>query len=161
MRVLDLEKMGLPFNRTPEGKIDQRRFGGHTRDHGKAPVRRACYAADRTGHMILQTLYQNCVKHDVEFFNEFYALDIAITETEDGPVATGVICYELSTGELHIFHAKSIVFATGGSGRMYKTTSNAHTSPVTAWASSSARACPSRTWSSTSSTRQDSPVSAS
>ncbi|MFD4181568.1 succinate dehydrogenase flavoprotein subunit [Rhodococcus sp. NPDC058514] len=125
--VLDLEKMGLPFNRTPEGKIDQRRFGGHTRDHGKAPVRRACYAADRTGHMILQTLYQNCVKHDVEFFNEFYALDIALTETEEGPVATGVIAYELSTGELHVFHAKSIVFATGGSGRMYKTTSNAHT----------------------------------
>ncbi|MFG1782003.1 succinate dehydrogenase flavoprotein subunit [Rhodococcus oryzae] len=125
--VLDLEKMGLPFNRTPEGKIDQRRFGGHTRDHGKAPVRRACYAADRTGHMILQTLYQNCVKHDVEFFNEFYALDIALTETEDGPVATGVIAYELSTGEIHVFHAKSIVFATGGSGRMYKTTSNAHT----------------------------------
>ncbi|MET4609514.1 succinate dehydrogenase / fumarate reductase flavoprotein subunit [Rhodococcus sp. PvR044] len=125
--VLDLEKMGLPFNRTPEGKIDQRRFGGHTRDHGKAPVRRACYAADRTGHMILQTLYQNCVKHDVEFFNEFYALDIALTETEEGPVATGVIAYELSTGEIHVFHAKSIVFATGGSGRMYKTTSNAHT----------------------------------
>ncbi|MFD3811992.1 succinate dehydrogenase flavoprotein subunit [Rhodococcus sp. NPDC058639] len=125
--VLDLEKMGLPFNRTPEGKIDQRRFGGHTRDHGKAPVRRACYAADRTGHMILQTLYQNCVKHDVEFFNEFYALDIALTETPDGPVATGVIAYEMSTGEIHVFHAKSIVFATGGSGRMYKTTSNAHT----------------------------------
>ncbi|PND51724.1 succinate dehydrogenase flavoprotein subunit [Rhodococcus sp. ENV425] len=125
--VLDLEKMGLPFNRTPEGKIDQRRFGGHTRDHGKAPVRRACYAADRTGHMILQTLYQNCVKHDVEFFNEFYALDIALTETPEGPVATGVIAYELATGEIHVFHAKSIVFATGGSGRMYKTTSNAHT----------------------------------
>lgn len=82
--VLDLEKMGMPFNRTPEGRIDQRRFGGHTRDHGKAPVRRACYAADRTGHMILQTLYQNCVKHDVEFFNEFYALDLILTET---PVA--------------------------------------------------------------------------
>ncbi|MBY6365806.1 succinate dehydrogenase flavoprotein subunit [Rhodococcoides corynebacterioides] len=125
--VLDLEKMGLPFNRTPEGKIDQRRFGGHTRDHGKAPVRRACYAADRTGHMILQTLYQQCVKHDVEFFNEFYALDVALTETENGPVATGVIAYELATGELHVFHAKSIVFATGGSGRIYKTTSNAHT----------------------------------
>ncbi|ATQ28525.1 fumarate reductase [Rhodococcus ruber Chol-4] len=125
--VLDLEKMGLPFNRTPEGKIDQRRFGGHTRDHGKAPVRRACYAADRTGHMILQTLYQNCVKHDVEFFNEFYALDISLTQTPEGPVATGVIAYELATGEIHIFHAKSIVFATGGSGRMYKTTSNAHT----------------------------------
>ncbi|WP_280420192.1 succinate dehydrogenase flavoprotein subunit [Nocardia carnea] len=125
--VLDLEKMGLPFNRTPEGKIDQRRFGGHTRDHGKAPVRRACYAADRTGHMILQTLYQNCVKHDVEFYNEFYVLDLVMTDTERGPVATGVVAYELATGELHVFHAKSIVFATGGSGRMYKTTSNAHT----------------------------------
>jgi succinate dehydrogenase / fumarate reductase flavoprotein subunit len=126
--VLDLEKMGLPFNRTPEGKIDQRRFGGHTRDHGKSPVRRACYAADRTGHMILQTLYQNCVKHDVEFFNEFYALDICLTENENGEkVATGVVAYELATGEIHVFHAKSIIFATGGSGRMYKTTSNAHT----------------------------------
>ncbi len=125
--VLDLEKMGMPFNRTPEGRIDQRRFGGHTRDHGKAPVRRACYAADRTGHMILQTLYQNCVKHDVEFFNEFYALDLVLTETPRGPVATGVVAYELATGDIHIFHAKSIVLATGGSGRMYKTTSNAHT----------------------------------
>lgn len=125
--VLDLEKMGMPFNRTPQGRIDQRRFGGHTRDHGKAPVRRACYAADRTGHMILQTLYQNCVKHNVEFFNEFYALDIALTQTANGPVATGVIAYELATGDIHIFHAKAIVFATGGSGRMYKTTSNAHT----------------------------------
>jgi len=125
--VLDLEKMGMPFNRTPEGRIDQRRFGGHTRDHGKAPVRRACYAADRTGHMILQTLYQNCVKHDVEFFNEFYALDLVLTETPRGPVATGVVAYELATGDIHIFGAKAIVLATGGSGRMYKTTSNAHT----------------------------------
>jgi succinate dehydrogenase / fumarate reductase, flavoprotein subunit len=125
--VLDLEKMGMPFNRTPEGRIDQRRFGGHTRDHGKAPVRRACYAADRTGHMILQTLYQNCVKHDVEFFNEFYALDLALTQTPSGPVATGVVAYELATGEIHVFHAKAVVIATGGSGRMYKTTSNAHT----------------------------------
>lgn len=125
--VMDLEKMGLPFNRTPEGKIDQRRFGGHTRDHGKAPVRRSCYAADRTGHMILQTLYQNCVKHEVEFFNEFYALDVCLTETDEGPVATGVVAYELATGEIHVFHAKAIIFATGGSGRIYKTTSNAHT----------------------------------
>jgi succinate dehydrogenase / fumarate reductase flavoprotein subunit len=125
--VLDLEKMGLPFNRTPEGRIDQRRFGGHTRDHGKAPVRRACYAADRTGHMILQTLYQNCVKHDVEFYNEFYVLDLLLTDTDRGPVATGVVAYELATGRLHVFHAKAIIFATGGSGRMYKTTSNAHT----------------------------------
>src|SRR3979490_787064 len=127
--VLDLEKMGMPFNRTPEGRIDQRRFGGHTRDHGKAPVRRACYAADRTGHMILQTLYQNCVQHDVHFFNEFYALDLAMPETPAGPVATGVIAYELATGDIHVFHAKAVVFATGGSGRMYKTTSKAHPLP--------------------------------
>ena len=134
--VLDLEKMGLPFNRTPEGKIDQRRFGGHTRDHGKAPVRRACYAADRTGHMILQTLYQNCVKHDVEFYNEFYVLDLLMVEEEatrqDGtPYAqkrvAGVVAYELATGELHTFQAKSVVFATGGLGKIFKTTSNAHT----------------------------------
>jgi succinate dehydrogenase / fumarate reductase flavoprotein subunit len=125
--VLDLEKMGMPFNRTPEGRIDQRRFGGHTRDHGKAPVRRSCYAADRTGHMILQTLYQNCVKHDVQFFNEFYVLDLALTQAGGGPVATGVIAYELATGDIHVFHAKAVVIATGGSGRIYKTTSNAHT----------------------------------
>ena len=125
--VLDLERMGMPFSRTPEGRIDQRRFGGHTRDHGKAPVRRACYAADRTGHMILQTLYQNCIKHDVDFFNEFYVLDLCLADTPDGPVATGVIAYELATGDIHVFAAKAIVIATGGSGRMYKTTSNAHT----------------------------------
>ncbi|MEV6620195.1 succinate dehydrogenase flavoprotein subunit [Amycolatopsis sp. NPDC051106] len=126
--VLDLEKMGLPFNRTPEGKIDQRRFGGHTRDHGKAAVRRACYAADRTGHMILQTLYQNCVKYGTEFFNEFYVLDLVLSEDDNGnPVASGVVAYELATGELHVFQAKSIVFATGGAGKIFKTTSNAHT----------------------------------
>src|SRR5690606_5015937 len=88
--VLDLEKVGLPFNRTPDGKIDQRRFGGHTRDHGKAPVRRSCYAADRTGHMILQTLYQQCVKNDVEFFNEFYVLDLILThDLSAGPAPEG------------------------------------------------------------------------
>jgi succinate dehydrogenase / fumarate reductase flavoprotein subunit len=130
--VIDLENMGLPFNRTPEGKIDQRRFGGHTRDHGKAPVRRACYAADRTGHMILQTLFQNCVKLGVNFFNEFYALDLIMVDVvgEDGVTRkqpAGVVAFELSTGELHVFHAKAMIFATGGFGKMYKTTSNAHT----------------------------------
>jgi succinate dehydrogenase / fumarate reductase, flavoprotein subunit len=134
--VLDLEKMGLPFNRTPEGKIDQRRFGGHTRDHGKAAVRRACYAADRTGHMILQTLYQNCVKHNVEFYNEYYVLDLITVEEditrEDGTTykqkrVAGVVTYDLASGELHIFQAKSVVFATGGLGKIFKTTSNAHT----------------------------------
>jgi succinate dehydrogenase / fumarate reductase flavoprotein subunit len=125
--VLDLEKMGLPFNRTPEGKIDQRRFGGHTRQHGEAAVRRACYAADRTGHMILQTLYQNCVRHGIEFYNEYYVLDVCLTETDNGPVASGVVAYELATGEIHVFQAKAIVFATGGAGKIFKTTSNAHT----------------------------------
>jgi succinate dehydrogenase / fumarate reductase flavoprotein subunit len=125
--VLDLEKMGLPFNRTPEGKIDQRRFGGHTRNHGEAAVRRSCYAADRTGHMILQTLYQNCIKEDVEFFNEFYVLDVLLNEESGEPVAAGVVAYELATGEIHLFKAKSIIFATGGFGKVFKTTSNAHT----------------------------------
>ncbi|HJP74677.1 MAG TPA: succinate dehydrogenase flavoprotein subunit [Pseudonocardiaceae bacterium] len=125
--VLDLEKMGLPFNRTPEGKIDQRRFGGHTRDHGKAAVRRACYAADRTGHMILQTLYQNCVKQGIEFYDEYYVLDLCLNETENGPVASGVVAYELATGEIHVFQAKAVIFATGGAGKIFKTTSNAHT----------------------------------
>ena len=133
--VLDLEKMGLPFNRTPEGRIDQRRFGGHTRDHGKAPVRRSCYAADRTGHMILQTLYQNCVKHNVEFYNEYYVLDLLMVDEEvtvDGVTriqkrVAGVVSYDLASGELHVFQAKSVVFASGGVGKVYKTTSNAHT----------------------------------
>jgi succinate dehydrogenase / fumarate reductase flavoprotein subunit len=125
--VLDLEKMGLPFNRTPEGRIDQRRFGGHTRNHGEAAVRRACYAADRTGHMILQTLYQNCIKEGVEFYNEFYVLDVLLNEDSGEPVAAGVVAYELATGEIHIFKAKSIIFATGGFGKVFKTTSNAHT----------------------------------
>ena len=133
--VLDLEKMGLPFNRTPEGTIDQRRFGGHTRNHGEAAVRRSCYAADRTGHMILQTLYQQCSKQDVKFFNEFYVLDILLSEDlTGGEVAdgaevrvSGVVAYELATGEIHLFRAKSVIIATGGAGKIYKTTSNAHT----------------------------------
>ena len=125
--VIDLENMGLPFNRTPDGKIDQRRFGGHTRDHGKAPVRRSCYAADRTGHMILQTLYQNCVKLGIEFFNEFYVLDLVMNEVDGKSRPSAVVAYELATGDLHVFQAKSIVFATGGFGKIYKTTSNAHT----------------------------------
>src|ERR1700742_4907712 len=127
--VLDLEKMGLPFNRTPEGKIDQRRFGGHTRNHGEAAVRRACYAADRTGHMILQTLYQNCVKEGIEFYNEFYVLDLLLGAPDGEGVrrTAGVVAYELATGEIHIFRAKAVIFATGGFGKVFKTTSNAHT----------------------------------
>ena len=125
--VIDLENMGLPFNRTPDGKIDQRRFGGHTRDHGKAPVRRSCYAADRTGHMILQTLYQNCVKLGIEFFNEFYVLDLVMTEVDGEQRPAGVVAYDLASGDIHVFSGKAIIFATGGFGKIYKTTSNAHT----------------------------------
>jgi succinate dehydrogenase / fumarate reductase flavoprotein subunit len=120
--IYELEHWGMPFNRTSDGRIDQRRFGGHTRNHGESPVKRACYAADRTGHMILQTLYQQCIKRNVRFFNEFYALDLLLT---DGRVA-GIVAYELATGELHVFRAKSVLFATGGYGRVFRITSNAH-----------------------------------
>ncbi|HVN14034.1 MAG TPA: succinate dehydrogenase flavoprotein subunit [Kineosporiaceae bacterium] len=125
--VLDLEHFGLPFNRTPEGRIDQRRFGGHTRNHGEAAVRRSCYAADRTGHMILQTLYQQCIKQQVEFYNEFYVLDLLLNEVDGVRRGAGVVAYELASGEIHLFQAKSVVLATGGFGKVFKTTSNAHT----------------------------------
>lgn len=119
--VYDLENRGLPFNRTPDGKIDQRRFGGHTRNYGESPVRRACYAADRTGHMILQTLYQQCIKNNVSFYDEFQVIDIVM----DGKKCGGVVAVELATGDIHIFTAKAVLFATGGFGRMFKITSNA------------------------------------
>lgn len=120
--VYDLENRGLPFNRTPDGRIDQRRFGGHTRNFGEAPVRRACYAADRTGHMILQTLYQQCIKNGVSFYDEYQVLDLILKEKQ----CAGVVALELSTGEIHIFEAKTVLFATGGFGRMFKITSNAY-----------------------------------
>src|SRR5438270_3045348 len=119
--IYDLEHRGLPFNRTPDGKIAQRRFGGHTRNYGEAPVRRACYAADRTGHMILQTLYQQCIKHDVQFFNEYQCLDLIIDEG----VCKGVVALDVNEGDMHVFHAKAVLFATGGYGRVWKITSNA------------------------------------
>src|SRR5438445_11880981 len=114
--IYELEHWGLPFNRTPDGRNDKRRFGGHTRNHGEGPVRRACYAADRTGHMILQTLYQQCLARGVTFFNEFQVLDIAFA---DGRVA-GLVAYELATGDLHVFNCKAALFATGGDGRMFQ-----------------------------------------
>jgi len=120
--VIELEHMGLPFNRTPDGKIDQRRFGGHTRNFGEAPVRRACFAADRTGHMILQTLYQQCIKHGVEFFDEYHVVDLLV----EGGLTRGVVSYRIADGELHVFRSGAVMFATGGYGRIYKITSNAH-----------------------------------
>ena len=120
--VLELEHFGLPFNRTEDGKIAQRAFGGHTRNMGEAPVKRACYAADRTGHMILHTLYEQCIKHSVRFFNEFYVLDLIM----DSRTCTGVVAYELATGEVHVFHSRATFLATGGYGRVFAITSNAH-----------------------------------
>jgi succinate dehydrogenase / fumarate reductase flavoprotein subunit len=120
--VYELEHWGLPFDRTPDGKIAQRPFGGHTHHFGQGPVHRSCYAADRTGHMILQTLYQQCVRRHVQFFEEYHVLDLLI---QDG-VACGVTAYQIRTGEIHTFRAKAVLFATGGMGRMFRISSNAH-----------------------------------
>jgi succinate dehydrogenase / fumarate reductase flavoprotein subunit len=120
--VYELEHWGLPFDRTPDGKIAQRPFGGHTHHYGEGPVRRSCYAADRTGHMILQTLYQQCVRNNVQFFDEYHVLDLLV---HDG-VVCGLVAYQVLTGEIHTFRAKTVLFATGGMGRMFKITSNAH-----------------------------------
>jgi succinate dehydrogenase / fumarate reductase flavoprotein subunit len=120
--VIELEWMGLPFDRNPDGTISQRRFGGHTNNETKQPVRRACHSADRTGHMILQTLYQNCIKEKVTFFDEYHVVDLIMND--DKPCGVVAVC--IDTGELHVFHAKAICFATGGWGRVWETTSNAH-----------------------------------
>jgi succinate dehydrogenase / fumarate reductase flavoprotein subunit len=120
--VYELEHMGLPFSRTPDGKIAQRPFGGHTNNVTGKPVSRACYAADRTGHMILQTLYQQCIKNKVQFYDEFQVLDLIVVNG----AAAGVVAVELATGELHTFHAKAVIFATGGHGRIWEITSNAY-----------------------------------
>jgi succinate dehydrogenase / fumarate reductase flavoprotein subunit len=119
--VYDLEHWGLPFSRTPDGKIAQRPFGGHTKEFGKAPVRRSCYAADRTGHMILQTCYQQCIKNEVHFYDEYHVLDLLIDQGR----CAGVVALCQATGEIHTFHAKAVLFATGGCGQMYEVTSNA------------------------------------
>jgi succinate dehydrogenase / fumarate reductase flavoprotein subunit len=120
--VYDLEHWGLPFSRTPEGKIAQRRFGGHTREFGKAAVMRSCYAADRTGHMILQTVYQQSIKNQVHFFDEYLVMELLLSEGR----AAGVVALSVADGQLHVFHAKAVLLATGGCGRIYQITSNAH-----------------------------------
>lgn len=120
--VLELEHMGLPFDRTPDGRISQRPFGGHTNNETGKPVRRAAHAADRTGHMILQTLYQQCLKNKVNFFDEYQVLDFIMVNGK----AAGVVAVELATGELHTIHAKAVIFATGGHGRIFEVTSNAY-----------------------------------
>jgi len=122
--VQELEHFGVPFSRTEEGKIYQRPFGGHMSDYGKAPVPRACAAADRTGHAILHTLYQQCLKHNVEFFVEYFALDLIM---DDEGACRGVMAWNLEDGAMHRFNAKMVVMATGGYGRAYLSCTSAHT----------------------------------
>ena len=118
--IYELEHMGVPFNRTPEGKIAQRAFGGHTREFGKAAVKRACHAADRTGRVILDTLYGQAVRQGVRVYPEHQMVDLV--RTKEGIV--GVVVYELATGRLQVIHAKVVMLATGGFGKLFKTTSN-------------------------------------
>jgi succinate dehydrogenase / fumarate reductase flavoprotein subunit len=118
--IYELEHIGVPFSRTPEGKIAQRNFGGHTRDYGKKPVKRACYAADHTGRVVLDTLYDRCLRHQVKFYPENYVLSLIFDEGR----CVGVVTYDLAVGVLHFLQAKAVLLATGGCGRIYKTTSN-------------------------------------
>ncbi len=122
--VYELEHMGVPFSRTAEGKIAQRPFGGHTRNFGEAAVKRACYAADRTGHVMLHTLYEQCIKSNVKFYSEFFMLDVIIKDN----ICRGIIGMNMTTGEIITLHAKAVIFATGGYGKIFKTTSNAYAS---------------------------------
>ncbi len=122
--IYELEHFGVPFSRTEDGKIYQRPFGGHMTEYGKAPAMRACAAADRTGHAILHTLYQQSLKHEVEFFVEYFALDLIMDE--DG-VCRGVMAWNLEDGSMHRFRAQSVVLATGGYGRAYLSCTSAHT----------------------------------
>jgi succinate dehydrogenase / fumarate reductase flavoprotein subunit len=122
--IYELEHLGVPFNRTPEGKIAQRAFGGHTRNFGEAPVKRACYAADRTGRVILDTLWEKCLQRGIRFFDEFQLMSLIIHEGQ----CCGLIAYEIATGKLHTFQSKAVLLATGGYGKVYKTTSNAFAS---------------------------------
>jgi succinate dehydrogenase / fumarate reductase flavoprotein subunit len=114
--IYELEHLGVPFNRTHEGKIAQRAFGGHTRNFGEAPVKRACYAADRTGRVILDTLWEQCLQRGVAFNDEFQMLSLMV---QDGQCC-GVLAYELATGKLHTFRSKTVLLATGGAGKIYK-----------------------------------------
>jgi succinate dehydrogenase / fumarate reductase, flavoprotein subunit len=118
--VYELDHMGVPFNRSANGKISQRAFGGHTSDYGKRPVKRACYASDHTGRVIVDTLYGQAVSKRVKVFSEFQMLDLVLHE---GRVA-GLVCYESATGEVHFFQSRVVLLATGGFGKIYKTTSN-------------------------------------
>ncbi|HME45531.1 MAG TPA: succinate dehydrogenase flavoprotein subunit [Syntrophorhabdales bacterium] len=118
--IYELEHMGVPFSRTPEGRIAQRNFGGHTREYGKAPVKRACHAADHTGRVVLDTLHDQAIRQNVKFYSEHYILSLVFDEGR----CTGAVTYDLATGALDFLRAKAVLLATGGCGRVYRTTSN-------------------------------------
>lgn len=118
--VYELEHMGVPFNRTADGRIAQRAFGGHTKNFGEGPIKRACYAADRTGRVILDTLFGEAVARSIQIFSEFHLVDLIFERGH----AVGVVAYELSTGQIHTFHSRAVVLATGGFGKVFRTTSN-------------------------------------
>ena len=120
--VIELEHYGMPFDRTDSGKIYQRPFGGHMSNFGEKPVRRSCAAADRTGHAMLHAMYQRNVKANTQFFIEWMALDLIRDEVGD---VVGVTAMEMESGEVYIFHAKAVLFATGGAGRIYYSSTNA------------------------------------
>jgi succinate dehydrogenase / fumarate reductase flavoprotein subunit len=120
--IYELEHIGMPFSRNADGRIAQRRFGGHTRNFGEAAVQRACFAADRTGHIMLHTLHENCVKKGVEFFSEFFLLDVLIEDN----ICRGVVAMDIRTSEIHTFYAKAVMLATGGACKVFRITSNAH-----------------------------------
>ena len=122
--IYELEHLGVPFNRTSDGRIAQRAFGGHTREFGEAPVKRACYAADRTGRVILDTLWEQSLRKGIDFFDEYQVLSLMI----NGGSCSGVVAYELATGAVVAFHSKAVLLATGGAGKIFKTTSNAFVS---------------------------------
>ncbi|MBW2411740.1 MAG: succinate dehydrogenase flavoprotein subunit [Deltaproteobacteria bacterium] len=119
--IYELEHLGVPFNRTGEGKIAQRAFGGHTRNFGEAPVKRACFAADRTGRVILDTLWEQCLQRGIQFYNEFQVISLMVSDGR----CCGLVAYEMATGELHSFYGRAVMLATGGAGKIFKTTSNA------------------------------------
>ncbi|MGD8564566.1 MAG: succinate dehydrogenase flavoprotein subunit, partial [Desulfarculaceae bacterium] len=119
--VIELEHLGLPFSRLEDGRIYQRAFGGHTSNFGKSEVHRSCAAADRTGHAMLHTLFEECLRQGVRFFNEFYVLELIMNQG----AACGVLAWDMVKGGFHLFHAKATLFASGGYARVYKTTSNA------------------------------------
>jgi succinate dehydrogenase / fumarate reductase flavoprotein subunit len=119
--IYELEHLGVPFNRTMDGRIAQRAFGGHTREFGKAAVKRACYAADRTGRVILDTLWEQSLRKGIDFFDEYHVLSLMVKDER----CSGVVAYALATGDIVAFHSKAVLLATGGAGKIYKTTSNA------------------------------------